>query len=41
VLAHRIRLTARAELHGLTAESVVRAVLEEVPVPVEEVVEGA
>ena len=41
VLAHRIRLTARAELHGLTAESVVRAILDEVPVPVEEVVEGA
>ncbi|WP_448575601.1 AAA family ATPase [Thermomicrobium sp.] len=41
VLAHRIRLTARAELHGLTSESVVRAILDEVPVPVEEVIEGA
>ncbi|GBD21211.1 ATPase RavA [bacterium HR28] len=41
VLAHRLRLTPRAELHGLTAEALVRAVLDEVPVPVEELVEGA
>ena len=41
VLAHRLALAPRATLHGTTAESVVRAVLAEVPVPVEELVEGA
>lgn len=41
VLAHRLTLAPRAALHGTTGESVVRAVLAEVPVPVEELVEGA
>lgn len=41
VLAHRLTLAPRAALHGTTGESVVRAVLAEVPVPVEEFVEGA
>ncbi|MCM8746981.1 MoxR family ATPase [Thermomicrobium sp. CFH 73360] len=40
VLAHRLRLVPRAELHGLTAEALIRAILDEVPVPVEEVAEG-
>ncbi|MCX2728116.1 MoxR family ATPase [Thermomicrobium sp. 4228-Ro] len=41
VLAHRLTLAPRAALHGTTGEGVVRAVLEEVPVPVEEPVGGA
>ncbi|MDW8059346.1 MAG: MoxR family ATPase [Thermomicrobium sp.] len=41
VLAHRLRLAPRAELHGVTAAAVVQAVLDEVPVPVEELVEEA
>jgi MoxR-like ATPase len=41
VLAHRLTLSPRAALHGSTGERVVRAVLEDVPVPVDELVEGA
>ncbi|MDW8060191.1 MAG: MoxR family ATPase [Thermomicrobium sp.] len=41
VLAHRIGVSPRASLHGVTGEAVVQAVLAEVPVPVEELVEGA
>ncbi len=39
VLAHRLKLTARAELHGTTAEAVLQSILDEVPVPVEPVEE--
>ncbi len=40
VLAHRLKLTARAELHGTTPEAVLQAILDEVPVPVEPVEEA-
>lgn len=40
VLAHRLRLTTRAELHGTTSEGLLRTLLDEVPVPVEETTPG-
>lgn len=40
VLAHRLHLTARAQLQGLTAESLIIELLESLPVPVEDLAVG-